>query len=731
MKRLVLRVAALGTVVVLGLIAIAQAQRGTKTSPPAADQSPLAGNESSAETAPQGIPAPADSGSLLRAETSTTIGPNPLRPEGLSAAPTAEVPRANVLTSAGREAAPAVDPPAADPPAVDLTSAEGPIGSVSADPFGLQAGGPGSPPGPGMGRVVLTGRGSPVEPPEELPPGLASEQADEPRLTRLPPPAESAVGPSAPLGAAGSSAVDRYPEVPAGVAEVGEPAPFRADPSAAPTSLSAPELAAPRGFGPSGAEGPAREAPLVGAGTGQPGSKQLEGPQCPQLTIQKVAPEAIQVGNAATFRVTVRNTGSVAAHDVEVRDQVPRGTRLIGTTPRASRGVRGELVWALGTLQPGDESSVEVQLEPIAEGEIGSVATVRFQADASARSVATKPELVVSTSAPEQVLIGEEITLTIEVSNPGSGVATDVVLEEHVPAGLQHPAGTDLEYEVGDLPPGESRKLQLTLVATRPGPLTNVLTARGQGNLRAEDHLRLEVTSPALDVAVAGPKRRYLDREATHQLSVYNPGTAPANQIELVAYLPSGLKFVSANNGGHYDEADRAVHWQLEELPVDVKGTVELVTLPTEAGEQTIRLRGTADRGLSSEAEQAVVVEGIAAIMFQMVDVTDPIEVGGETAYEIRVLNQGSKAATNVRLALLLPGEMRAVAAEGPTRHAIEGNRVLFEGLPRLAPKADTTYRVRVQGLRPGDLRVYAQLTTTEMQTPVTKEESTRVYSDE
>jgi hypothetical protein len=74
---------------------------------------------------------------------------------------------------------------------------------------------------------------------------------------------------------------------------------------------------------------------------------------------------------------------------------------------------------------------------------------------------------------------------------------------------------------------------------------------------------------------------------------------------------------------------------------------------------------------------------------------------------------------------------MRPIAAEGPTRNTINGNQVFFEGLARLAPKADTTYRIRVQGLQPGDLRIRVQLLTDEIRTPVTKEESTRVYADE
>ena len=110
-----------------------------------------------------------------------------------------------------------------------------------------------------------------------------------------------------------------------------------------------------------------------------------------------------------------------------------------------------------------------------------------------------------------RVLIGDQALLTITVSNPGTGTATGVVLEKRIPPGLQHPAGTDLEDEVGNLRPGESRRLELPLVASRPGPATNILSARGDGNLRAEHKLDLEVLAPLLDVALEGPKRRYLE----------------------------------------------------------------------------------------------------------------------------------------------------------------------------------------------------------------------------
>jgi uncharacterized repeat protein (TIGR01451 family) len=542
------------------------------------------------------------------------------------------------------------------------------------------------------------------------------------------------------------------------LADNDEPAPFTADPFAEPLAQrpaktanraarpnqpfggmrpvsavepieeAAPNLAPAQ---PGGSLMPADQSGSAPEGTGQPGAKQLEGPQSPQVTIQKAAPAEIQVGRPAIFKTVVRNTGMIPAGQVEVLDQVPKGTRLLNTTPRATQGERGELLWKLGTLRPGEESAVEMELMPIAEGEIGSVATVHFGADASAKTISTRPQIAVQTTAPGQVLIGEKVNLTITISNPGTGVATGVVLEEHLPAGLQHAAGSELEYEIGVLKPRESKKLELQLIAAAAGPVTNLLTVRADGNLRTEDRLQLDVVAPQLDIAMEGPKKRYLEREAVYQVSVSNPGTAPAQGVELAAYLPPGLKFVRANNQGHYDEASRAVFWKLEQLPSQVTGSVELVALPVEAGQQSIKLRGAAQRVQPVEKEQPVIVEGIAAVLFQVADTVDPIEIGGESAYEIRVTNQGSKAASNVRLSAVLPAELQPLAADGPTRYAVQGNTVVFEGLARLAPKAETVYNLRVKGLRPGDLRARFQLLTDDMQSPVTKEESTQVYADE
>jgi uncharacterized repeat protein (TIGR01451 family) len=466
-------------------------------------------------------------------------------------------------------------------------------------------------------------------------------------------------------------------------------------------------------------------------GAGKPGGKHLEGLQTPSITLEKVMPPEVQVNRPATFEIRLRNIGAVVAQQVELLDEIPHGARLISTNPRAQRGTRGELIWPIGTLKPGQEVTVRCELMPTAEGELGSVASVRFAAEASARTVSTRPDLRMEVLLPQEVMIGQEAMVKIRVSNPGTGVATGVVLSEHVPALVEHPAGEELEYEIGQLQPKESRELTLKLRAVKPGTAVNLLTVRGDGQLLAEDKSALTVLAPALDVALEGPRRRFLDRQATYTLSISNPGTASARGVELAATLPAGLKFVEANNSGQFDPATRKVHWLLDELPPNQKGTVTLTAMPIEAGEQVIRIASTAELGLNVEKQEAVLVEGVAAVMFQVADLADPVEIGGETTYEVKVVNQGSKAAGNVQLVAQLPTGVKALSAEGPTRYDLVGQEVRFQELPRLAPKAETTYRIRVQCTAPGDMRMRAQLTTDDIRTPITKEESTRVFADQ
>ncbi len=465
-------------------------------------------------------------------------------------------------------------------------------------------------------------------------------------------------------------------------------------------------------------------------GDGAPGAESLEGRQAPALTVEKIAPAEIQVGKEASFQVRIRNVGQVAAHDLIVLDRVPRGTRFVNAVPQASEAPDGQLMWQLGSLAPDAETTVTMLVLPTAEGEIGSVAQVLFQTHASARTISTRPELTVTHSGPQKVLIGESVVLDITVSNPGSGAATGVVLEENIPEGLSHPAGRELEYEVGVLKPGESRRLQLTLKAAKAGVVENTIYLRGEGNLVAQDTITMEVVAPSLQVSLSGPRLRYLEREATYDVNVANPGTAIARDIELVTYLPKGMRFLSADHKGQYEPQNHAVYWSLEELPPQQSGVAKLTLMPSETGQQRLNVEGRAEMGLKDASEKLVQVEGLAELQFSIHDEADPIEEGSETTYVIHLNNRGTSAATDIRMQIGLPPEMRPVGGEGPTQVSIEGPQVHVDPLARLGPGEQTQYRIRVRGLAAGTHRFQVQLISKETPVPVTKEEVTRVYAD-
>ncbi|MBC8354921.1 MAG: DUF11 domain-containing protein [Planctomycetes bacterium] len=462
-----------------------------------------------------------------------------------------------------------------------------------------------------------------------------------------------------------------------------------------------------------------------------PGDRDLEGIQSPKLTFEKQGPDEVSVGQAAPYKIFVQNVGNETAHGVVVTDRVPQGMKLVDASPDFDQTADGNMVWQLGDLEPGDQAQVSIELESIVEGVVGSTANVTFRAQASVRSISTKPELVVKHTGPEKVLIGDDVIFEITLSNPGSGATTGIVIEEDVPAGLAHVDGDRLEYEIGTLRPQEEKRVTLLLRADKAGMVNNLLRVKADAGIDVTDQATLEVIAPDLQVAIGGPRTRYLERKVTYDVAVSNPGTSTAYDVELVTLLPKGLKYVSADNKGSYDPRRHAVYWSLAELPAGDRGSVQLTALPIETGEQKLLAEGTASQNLAAESEHTTNVQALTELAFSVQDVHDPIEVGSETMYEIRIVNNGNKVATNVQIAAAMPDQLTPISGDGPTKVIVEGQNVFMEPLARIAPRDEVIYRIAARGIGAGDHVIAVQLASDDVTTPVTKQESTKVYADE
>jgi len=450
------------------------------------------------------------------------------------------------------------------------------------------------------------------------------------------------------------------------------------------------------------------------------------------MEIQKRAPNEVQVGVPATFTVLVRNVGNASAFDVNVVDAVPKGARLIRTNPQAQQNGANGLTWKLGEMAAGAEQTIIIELVPETEGEIGSVASVNFAAQASVRTISTQPKLVVKQLLDSTVLGGDSIKILIEVANQGTGTARNVRLEEDVPQNMRHASGAQvLGLPVGDLAPGESQKYSIELTAVSAGKVSNLLRAIADNVTSNESAATIEVVSPKLQIQLNGPKLRYLERQATYTASITNTGTAIATNVDLIVYLPSGLQFNSAENRGEYVPNQHAVMWQLAELAAGQTASTKVTLLPVEEGDFVLRTQLTADSVRAEPIEKPVRVEGQSELAFSIEDDNDPIETDGKTTYVIKIVNTGTRVDNEVQLQIDLPEGAVVEQVDAPSSYQVNQRVIQFAPIAQMNSKEQQTIRVAVRHTREGTHVLRAQLKSKLRPGAVIKEESTQVYRDQ
>lgn len=456
------------------------------------------------------------------------------------------------------------------------------------------------------------------------------------------------------------------------------------------------------------------------------------GRQEPAVSLEWIGPASAKVGQPVTYQVIVKNISPTAVTNVGLRVQMPTGAKINAAEPKAT--MDGDwMTWQMGTLEPREDKRVDIQMVPEATGQVQCNAMVTLTAQSTARLQVSEPKLQLKAQAPDKVIMGDPATITLVVSNPGDATADHVKVMVNLGEGLEHARGKQVEFDVGNLRPRESRSIQVVCAAKGSGIQKCEAVATADPGLMSQDAANIEILQPQVALEVQGPNLRYLDRPALFTLKVTNPGSAPATNVSLVDQVPQGFKFVSASSEGRHDFVSRTVYWTLGDIPPGQTKEVTLELVAVNVGVHKNKIVVTAARGLKEETEKETKVAGVSALLMELVDLDDPVELGYETSYEIRVTNTGTKTETNVQLMCTLPDklEFRGARAPAGAQFRMEGRDVVFDPLPRLAPRADAIYRINVKGLAAGDMRFRARIKADGLTDPVLKEESTKVYGDE
>jgi uncharacterized repeat protein (TIGR01451 family) len=234
------------------------------------------------------------------------------------------------------------------------------------------------------------------------------------------------------------------------------------------------------------------------------------------------------------------------------------------------------------------------------------------------------------------------------------------------------------------------------------------------------------VSLPVLAAEMTGPDRQYIGRPVTYQITVTNRSDVTARNTNIEEMIPEDVVSVKGTAGAKL--LGPKLVWELGSLEPGDSETVRVSFTPTKAGTVINSVTASAYCAEAVTSTVRTLVRGIPAVLMEVTDVDDPVRVGERATFIIRVKNQGSAPATNIRIACELEDYVRYISSAGATSSSQEGQRVRFLPLRSLPPQAEVAWRVVVEAVRAGDMRFKATLNMDELQRPVEETESTHLY---
>lgn len=231
---------------------------------------------------------------------------------------------------------------------------------------------------------------------------------------------------------------------------------------------------------------------------------------------------------------------------------------------------------------------------------------------------------------------------------------------------------------------------------------------------------------PVLTIGCNAPDEVSVHRPMLVCLNVKNNGNVRDEMVTVTLPIPTGAIFV--NSAGKNNPAARRLTWHISNLaPGASKPLCANFTAPQPG---SLTFASTAHGAIAPPVNTMCVthVSGIPAVLLEVIDVADPIEVGQEETYELNVTNQGSGILTNVAIVCTLEDSQEFVSGTGATTVQAQGRRITFVPLSTLSPKTTAKWQVVVKAITADDVRFTAELTSDQFQRSIHETEATRQY---
>lgn len=411
------------------------------------------------------------------------------------------------------------------------------------------------------------------------------------------------------------------------------------------------------------------------------------------LEIRHELPAELLRGIPFVLHVTVRSLVDYPLETVALG--IDTGTALAsdshptpdGTTPE------GRPVWRFEPLPPRETRDIRLTIVA-PEGENVAFDTTVSLAREFARSLPLRrPRLDLRLEAPESIPLAHLLPVTVVVENSGDGTAREIAAEISLPEGFVATRTdawasdkTPFPLALPDVPPGETKRLELALQAPRTGRFAIAASLRAPPDLAADATREITVVAPRLVVQAIPPSDPCPNVPSWWTFSVLNTGDAPARATMLTCELPPDVVCLAVPEG---DYASGRITWNLGTIPPDemkLANAEMLVRQPMDVA-APVELSAVGAETTNTTFEASYWHRPILTLDLQPVDSRPGV-------WEIAVHNTGTREALDVHVTCEVRNQIKPTSMVGATQGEIVDSRIVFDPIPKLPPRSKARWQI-------------------------------------
>jgi len=437
--------------------------------------------------------------------------------------------------------------------------------------------------------------------------------------------------------------------------------------------------------------------------------------QAPRLTIRKSdSRDPVPSGARLNYTINYANSGDAAARDVRIVETYDPNVTFFWAGPPADTGA--DNVWTIGTLNPGANRTIYIQVDVANSLDPGTVLTNQVAISGRRLLTVTAVETTTVTSAPhlwitlldltDPVDAGAELVYQIQYGNQGNASVAASVTMDYDPdvaflSSDPPPDNSDNYWDLGTLDAWETGNINIRVrvKALMPDQVwLNSNAAIAGGGESALASAATQVYAPELTLTKsAAPDPVQADGLLTYTLDYENVGHASALSVRLEDTIPESTARFSCSPDCIPIGAN-LIRWTLGTLGASGQGVATLVVAVENNLENGTVLTNVADLtalyGYSDSAQVTTTVVSSPSLSLSISNGKEGVEAGEHLQYALDYANAGNGKAYETTIVATAPSALYVenVTCEPAAKCNVNGSTVTYAIGTVLGGSAGTVY---------------------------------------